>query len=218
MNVTCEYCGRDQPAEHLRCIGCGAPLPIPRSEPLRVSVVDSPSGTIPSPAASSVGDTLQEGLKTVGALAGTLGIGSIVLRVTAQGIAIAVSSFIVGLTAGNSASGQTGYLLHLLTALFGGVLLGVVVTLVKKRTIWTLLAAPTGTILGSVAARLLPEANPTMPINTLLALAGGLLLAVLGGYRTRGARIPFLKVLQPVVGAIGGLLFALLGFFVMYRV
>jgi hypothetical protein len=77
---------------------------------------------------------------------------------------------------------------------------------------------PNSTILGSVAARLLPEANPTMPINTLLALAGGLLLAVLGGYRTRGARIPFLKVLQPVVGAIGGLLFALLGFFVMYRV
>ncbi|MEL7590920.1 MAG: hypothetical protein AAGU17_06455 [Anaerolineaceae bacterium] len=55
MNVTCEYCGRDQPAEHLRCIGCGAPLPIPRSEPLRVSVVDTPPGTIPTPATPELG-------------------------------------------------------------------------------------------------------------------------------------------------------------------
>ena len=52
----------------------------------------------------------------------------------------------------------------------------------------------------------------------LLALAGGLLLAVLGGNRSRGSRIPCLKVLQPIAGAMGGLLFGLLGFFVMYRV
>ena len=217
MNVTCEYCGRDQPAEYHRCIGCGAPLPVPRSEPLRVSLVDTPSESIPTPSTPEIGSTLQEGLKTVGAMAGSLGIGSIVLRVAAQGIAISVSSFIVGLTAGSEAAGQSRYLLHILTALLGGVLLGVVVTLVRKRTIWTLLAAPTGTIMGSVAARLLPDFNPALPVNALLTLAGGVLLSVLGGYRSRAARIPCLKVLQPVAGAIGGLLFALLGFFVMYR-
>ena len=185
---------------------------------MRVTVVQTPAAPLPPPASPEISDTLQDGLKAVGAAAGSLGIGSIVLRVAAQGIAIAVASFIVGLTAGSEAAGQSRYLPHILTALLGGTLLGVVVTLVKKRTIWTLLAAPSGTILGSVAARLLPEASPTLPLNALLALAGGLLLAVLGGYRARGARIPCLQVLQPVAGAIGGLLFALLGFFVMYRV
>lgn len=217
MDVACEYCGRDQPADNRRCVSCGAPLPVPQTPPLRVSVVND-AAPIPTPPTPGVGDTLQDGLKTVGALAGSLGIGSIVLRVAAQGIAIAVSSFIVGLTAGNAAAGQPAYLLHILTALVGGALLGVVVTLVKKRTIWTLLAAPTGTILGSVAARLLPDLNPALPLNVLITLAGGLLLSVLGGYRSRGARIPCLQVLQPVAGAIGGLLFALLGFYVMYRV
>ena len=103
-------------------------------------------------------------------------------------------------------------------ALLGGALLGVVVTLVKKRTIWTLLAAPAGTILGSLIARLLPISGAGLPFSALLALAGGLLLSVLGGYRSRGSRIPCLKVLQPIAGAMGGLLFGLLGFLLMYRV
>ena len=185
---------------------------------MRVSMVEDAAAPLPPPTTPESGATLQDGLKAVGAVAGSLGIGSIVLRVAAQGIAIVVSAFIVGLTAGNEAAGQSAYLLHILTALLGGALLGVVVTLVKKRTIWTLLAAPTGAILGSVAARLLPESNLPFPLSTLLTLAGGLLLSVLGGYRSRGMRIPCLKVLQPVAGALGGLLFALLGFFVIYRV
>jgi len=163
-------------------------------------------------------DQLKEGLAAAGAVAGSLGIGTIVLRVAAQGFAIAVASFIVGLNAGGAVSGQTHYLPHLLTALLGGALLGVVVTLVKKRSIWTLLAAPAGTILGSLIARLLPISSQSLPFSALLALAGGLLFSVLGGNRSRGSRIPCLKVLQPVVGAIGGLLFGLLGFFVMYRI
>lgn len=217
MNVICEYCGREQPAENLRCIGCGAPLPAPEPVPMRVTVVESaPEPASPLPTAE-LGDTLKEGLAAAGAVVGSLSLGSIVLRVAAQGIAIAVSAFIVGLTAGSEAAGQARYLPHLLTALLGGALLGMVVTLVKKRTIWTLLAAPAGTILGSIAARLLPDFNLMLPLNTLLTLAGGLILAMVGGNRTRGTRIPCLKVLQPVAAAIGGLLFALLGFYVLYR-
>ena len=217
MNVTCEYCGREQPDISAHCIACGAPLPVPEPAPMRVTVVEStpePASPLPTP---ELGDTLKEGLAAAGAVVGSLSLGSIVLRVAAQGIAIAVSAFIVGLTAGSEAAGQARYLPHLFTALLGGALLGMVVTLVKKRTIWTLLAAPAGTILGNIAARLLPEFNPMLPLNTLLTLAGGLILAMVGGNRTRGTRIPCLKVLQPVAAAIGGLLFALLGFYVLYR-
>lgn len=218
MSITCEYCGREQSSEPARCIGCGAPLPVPQTAPTRVTIIEEP---IPAaaPAEPLVNtDQLKEGLAAAGAVVGSLGIGSIVLRVAAQGIAIAVSAFIVGLTAGNDAAGLNNNLPHLLTALLGGALLGLVVTLVKKRTVWTLLAAPAGTILGAIIARLLPDANPMLPFNSLVVLAGGLLLSMLGGTRTRGTRIPCLQTLQPIAGALGGLLFSLLGFFVMYRV
>lgn len=221
MTITCEYCGREQSSEPARCISCGAPLPVPPPVQTRVTMVEEPL-TVDTPATPAeplvTADQLKEGLAAAGAVVGSLGIGTIVLRVAAQGIAIAVSSFIVGLTAGGAVTGQTRYLPHLLTALLGGALLGVVVTLVKKRSIWTLLAAPAGTILGSLIARLLPVSGQSLPFSALLALVDGLLLAMLGGNRSRGSRIPCLKVLQPVAGAIGGLLFGLLGFYIMYRV
>ena len=221
MNISCEYCGREQPTDNLRCISCGAPLPVPEPIQARTTLVyePSPASAPVTPSEPLVNaDQLKEGLAAAGAVAGSLGIGTIVLRVAAQGFAIAVASFIVGLTAGSAAAGLNRYLPHLLTALLGGVLLGVVVTLVKKRSIWTLLAAPVGAILGSLVARLLPISSQNLPFSALLALAGGLLLSVLGGNRTRGTRIPCLKVLQPVAGAIGGLFFGWLGFVVMYRI
>ena len=221
MNVTCEYCGRAQPAENRRCISCGAPLPAAQPVQTRVTIVEDPTpvAAATTPAEPLItADQLKEGLAAAGSVVGSLGIGTIVLRVAAQGIAIAVASFIVGLNAGGAVAGQTRYLPHLFTALLGGALLGVVVTLVKKRSIWTLLAAPAGTILGSLIARLLPISNLSLPFSALLALTGGLLLSVLGGNRSRGSRISCLKVLQPVAGAIGGLLFGLLGFLLMYRV
>ncbi|HOW92446.1 MAG TPA: hypothetical protein PK883_09030, partial [Anaerolineaceae bacterium] len=215
------YCGREQPSEPARCISCGAPLPVPEPIQARTTLVyePSPASAPVTPSEPLVNaDQLKEGLAAAGAVAGSLGIGTIVLRVAAQGFAIAVASFIVGITAGSAAAGLNHYIPHLLTALLGGVLLGVVVTLVKKRSIWTLLAAPAGTILGSLVARLLPISSQNLPFSALLALAGGLLLSVLGGNRTRGTRIPCLKVLQPVAGAIGGLFFGWLGFVVMYRI
>ncbi len=221
MTITCEYCGREQPSEPARCISCGAPLPVPEPIQARTTLVyePSPASAPVTPSEPLVNaDQLKEGLAAAGAVAGSLGIGTIVLRVAAQGFAIAVASFIVGITAGSAAAGLNHYIPHLLTALLGGVLLGVVVTLVKKRSIWTLLAAPAGTILGSLVARLLPISSQNLPFSALLALAGGLLLSVLGGNRTRGTRIPCLKVLQPVAGAIGGLFFGWLGFVVMYRI
>lgn len=151
-------------------------------------------------------------------MAGSLGVGAIILRVTAQGIAIAVSAFLAGLAAGRGASGLNRYLPHLLTALAGGALLGVIITTVKKRSIWTLLAAPVGSFLGMLLSALIPSPSRSFPLAALITLGGGVLFAVIGGRRSRGKPLPCLKVLQPILGAIGGLLFALLGFLVMYRI
>ena len=132
MTITCEYCGREQSSEPARCISCGAPLPVPPPVQTRVTMVEEPLpvDTPATPAEPLVtADQLKEGLAAAGAVVGSLGIGTIVLRVAAQGFAIAVASFIVGLNAGGAVAGQTRYLPHLLTALLGGALLGVVVLL-----------------------------------------------------------------------------------------
>lgn len=219
----CEYCGRHNPDGHERCQACGAPLPYAAAPVARVTIVDAPEP--PSPSVEETlseplppSDQLQEGLKAVGAVAGTLGVGAIILRVAAQGIAIAVSAFLVGLAAGDSAAGLNRYLPYLLTALIGGTLLGIIISLVRKRTIWTLLAAPVGSFLGYILSIIFLSTTRSIPLAAIVTLGSGVLFAVIGGQRTRGKPLPCLKVLQPILGAIGGLLFALLGFYVMYRV
>ena len=220
-NRICEYCGRSNPEEIERCQACGALLPhIPPPE-TRITYIDSP----PTPETESAfaelqteGDTLQESLKTVGMVAGSIGIGALILRVAAQGFAIALSAFIVGAGAGISAAGPyEPSRLHFFTAILGGALLGVVITLLRKRSIWTLLAAPLGSGLGLLVSSFLTAPGRSMPWAAQFALAGALLFAALGGKRTRGKSIPCLKVLQPIFGAIGGLLFALLGYILFYN-
>lgn len=221
INPDCEYCGRHNPEGIERCQACGAPLSYAAAPATRLTLVDEPPIPAVEPAISELlppSDQLQEGLKAVGAVAGTLGVGAIILRVAAQGIAIAVSAFLVGLTAGNSGRGLNNYLPHLLPALAGGVLLGVLITLVRKRTIWTLLAAPFGSFIAFMATTFFRFPGKDVPLAALITLGGGVLFAVIGGRRSRGKPLPCLKVLQPILGAIGGLLFAWLGFVVMYRV
>ncbi len=87
-----------------------------------------------------------------------------------------------------------------------------VITLLRKRSIWTLLAAPLGSGLGLLVSSFLSAPGRPLPWAAQFALAGALLFAILGGKRTRGNPIPCLKVLQPIFGALGGLLFALLGY------
>ena len=221
INPNCEYCGRHNPADMERCQACGAPLayaPLPET---RVTLVDEPTASAPEPALSEIlpsADEMQEGLKAVGAVAGSLGIGAVILRVAAQGIAIAISTFLVGLAAGHGAAGLNQYLPHLLTALIGGALLGVVITLARKRTIWTLLAAPLGTFIAFLLTAFINVTGSQFPLAALITLAGALLFALIGGKRSRGKPLPCVKVLLPILGAIGGVVFALLGFYTMYRI
>ncbi len=223
INPDCEYCGRHNPEGIERCQACGAPLPYKALPATSVTIVEEPE--LPSPTVEETlsellppSDQLQEGLKTAGVVAGSLGVGAIILRVAAQGIAIAFSAFLVGLAAGESAAGLNRYLFHLLTALVGGAILGIVISVARKRTIWTLLAIPWGSFFGYILPVIFPINTGRFPLSALLTVAGGVLFALIGGRRTRGKPLPCVKVLLPVLGAIGGLLFTLLGFYVMYRV
>lgn len=215
-NLICDYCGRTNPEGGERCQACGAllaHLPLPET---RVTYMDSPSTPEAEQAFAELqpaGDTLREGLKTAGMVAGSIGIGALILRVAAQAFAIAFSAFIIGAAAGTSAaSPYEPSRLHFFTAILGGALLGVVITLLRKRSIWTLLAAPLGSGLGLLVSSFLSAPGRPLPWAAQFALAGALLFAILGGKRTRGNPIPCLKVLQPIFGALGGLLFALLGY------
>ena len=222
LNPDCAYCGRHNPEGIERCQACGAPLAFAAAPETRVTIIEDapPAAPVQSafPEALPSSGELQQGLKALGAVAGSLGVGSILLRLVAQGFAIAVSAFLVGLSAGSSAAGLTRHALHLGCALAGGALLGIVISLVRKRSIWTLLAAPAGSFIAFLLNGLLRLPSRQLPLAALLTLGGGLLFAVMGGRRARAKPLPCLKVLLPFIGAIGGVLFALLGFYVMYRV
>jgi len=220
MNVICEYCARTQP-EGARCIGCGAPLPVPQPVPTRVTYVESSTpAAVPSmPAEPLVNpDQLKEGLAAAGAVVGSLGIGSLVLRLAAEALAIAFSALVVGLNGGTYAAGLNRYGGILLIALAGGALVGLCVALSRKRTVLTLLSAPAGALLGTLLVMLLPDPSNHFPLGVLAAAGGAALLALLG--RRVPSKLPLrcLTALHPVLGVISGLLFALLGFFITYRI
>lgn len=221
MTITCEYCGREQPSEPARCIGCGAPLPVPQPVQTRVTYVDEPS-RVAAPTISDEPlvntDQLKEGLATAGAVVGSLGIGSIVLRLAAEALAISFSALIIGVNGGTYAVGLNSYAGILLASLAGGALVGVCVTLSRKRTVLTLLSAPAGALLGTVLIMLLPDPSSHFPLGMLAAAGGAVIFALLG--RRVPSKLPLrcLTALHPVLGAISGLLFALLGFYIMYRI
>ena len=222
VNVLCGYCGWKNPDGTERCQACGAPLEYTAATETRVSVIEEApppyeeqliADTLPAT------DTLQEGLKAAGLAAGAVGVGSVLLRVAAQGFAIAFSSFVVGFSAGaTAASPYEPSRIHLLTAIIGGALLGIVIPLVRKRSIWTLLAAPLGSVTGLLVSNYaLSMPGRSMPWAAQLSLGFALLFAVIGGKRSRGVPVRCLRALQPVLGGIGGVLFALAGYIVKYN-
>lgn len=229
QKITCEHCASINPAGQARCIACGAPLSVPVTPPIYVTRVDaepvaapvslseSPDSTPPIET-QSVSQQLKEGATVVGSSLGVLGIGGLILRTMAESVAIAVSAFIIGSNAGTADITLRGPALYFLIALGGGGLLGLCVGLVTKRTIFTLLSAPFGTILGSLAAVLFSLNTPGNPLPALFALAGGVLFALLGGHRSNSKNFACYQRARPFLGLVGGLIFGLLGYVVFHRI
>jgi hypothetical protein len=223
QNITCEYCATRNLAGGHRCIACGAPLPVEIIQPLHVDEVES---TIPAPELSPIpadnqplSQQLKEGAAVVGSGLGVLGIGGLILRTVAEAVAIAVAAYIIGMFAGSADITMRGPVLYLLIALGGGGLVGLCVGLVTKRTIFTLLSAPFGTILGGYLVPIIFSLNtPRSPWQALFALAGGVLFALLGSRRSTNKIFACYQRARPFLGLIGGLIFGLLGYFVFHRI
>ncbi len=150
--------------------------------------------------------SLKEGLMAAGAGIGALGVGTFIARTAAEAVSIAISTFLVG---------YFGALSHssIVIALFGGVLIGLLVGLVVKRPWAVLLSAPIGTIAGLAVAYFLQSSVPGLPLSPLLGTASGGLLALIGGRRgSMNGVAKWYTRLRPFLGMTGGFIFVLIGF------
>ena len=218
--IPCGYCGAENPAGSNRCIACGAPVEVPASMPVRVTTTNTPAGSTSSNwtrtdttteqindavDATPLSQELKDGLKAASAGLGALGVGSFLYRTIAEAAAIAFSSFLVGYASG---SARIFYL-----AVIGGIVLGLAVGSVVKRSLWVMLSAPVGSILGMLAALLANSFDPSVFWSPILAMIGGTLFAFIGSRRrSKTGLMKWYERIRPVLGMVGGLVFALLGY------
>jgi hypothetical protein len=219
-SLTCDYCASHNPIGETRCVACGAPLPLPSPPVTKITRVETPITPPPafSTPAEPIGEELKKAAGAIGSTIGALSIGTYLLRTAAEAVAIAVSAFIIGLNAGSAPTNLHGNTLYFLLALGGGGLVGLCIGLVSKRVVWTLLSAPFGALLGTVAAIFLQLNQPRQPWMAIFALGGAVLLALLGSYRSSGGLIPCYQRLRPFLGLAGGLVFGLLGYAAGFKV
>lgn len=156
---------------------------------------------------------LKEGFSSAGANLGTAGAaaGGFVLRTLAEGGAISIAAIIAGIGAGSASR----TFLFLLLAMGCGMLIGIAVGLVIKRSIFVFFSAPFGALAGLVAAMLLHLDGDGTPWSALIATGGACLLALLGGHRglTNNRTNTYQRV-RPILGALGGIFFGFIGYLI----
>lgn len=219
-SLTCDYCAARNPSGGTRCVACGAPLPLPKPPVTKITRVETPVAPPPAftPPAEPIGEELKKAAGAIGSTIGALSIGTYLLRTAAEAVAIAVSAFIIGLNAGSAPTNLGNNTLFILLAAGGGGLIGLCVGLVSKRVVWTLLSAPFGALLGTVAAIFLGLNQPRQPWMAVFTLGGAVLFALLGSYRSSGGLIPCYQRIRPFLGLVGGLVFGLLGYAAGFKV
>jgi hypothetical protein len=217
--ISCAYCATFNTASSSNCIACGAPIVLPRVQPVTVTNVPEPV-IMPTPLEASqpgvpsqpLGQQVKQGLAAVGAGLGFAGIGGLVLRTLAEALAIMTSALIIGFSAGSVCPFPDGWFVFLPIAAGGGALIGLAVGSVTKRAIFVLFSATFGALLGVGVALAFKLNSPGTPWLPLFAIAGACMLALLGGRSNRTARFTRYQRLRPLLGAIGGLLFGAIGF------
>lgn len=197
-------------------------MPVRSFKPLTVTEVDTPAGTTPQPLSQvtqPISSQLKDGLSVAAAGLGALGIGTLLLRLTAEAAAVAGAALIIGMHAGSAGISFQSTAFYLFLAVAGGALVGLCVGLVTKRVFWSLVSAPAGALVGSLLAGVLrPSAASPFPWSVLLAAAGAAFFALLGGRRSGSVPLRCLQVVRPLLGLIGGALFGMLGFLITHRI
>jgi hypothetical protein len=224
----CPFCGAGNDASVYKCIACGAPLDPSRATPSylkAMGVPESPEAPVspavttpqaPAPAPEPLTpvepmvQNFKEGAVAVAAGLGLAGVGSLVMRTIAESLAILTSALVIGYNAGHVA--PNNWLPYLLLGLAGGIAVGISVGSVIKRSLFALFSAPFGALIGvfiAISLKMTSRGTLWLPLFTV---AGACLLAVIGGRSNRAGRFQAYQRLRPVLGAIGGFLFTLLGF------
>ena len=217
-SLPCVFCGvRNDPARET-CFACGAPLALARPAPVVTPLNETP--VVPLEAFPSTPQTpvepikqqLAEGVAAVGAGLGLVGVGGLVMRTIAEALAILIAALVIGFNAGRVSPFPGGWFLYLLLAVGGSAFVGIAVGSVVKRAVFVLFSAPFGALLGVGAAILLKLNTARTPWLPLFAIAGACALALLGGRSNRTARFAGYQRFRPLLGAIGGIIFGLIGF------
>jgi hypothetical protein len=215
--ITCAFCATLNTATTGNCFACGAPLELPKFQPVTITRVPEPAviptaleDSQPGVPAQPIGDQVKEGLAAVGAGLGLAGIGGLLLRTLAEALAIAGAAIIIGFAAGSAADGVASFAW---IALAGGALVGLSVGLVIKRSMFVLFSAPFGALGGVLLAMLFGLNTPGSVWLPLCATAAACVLAILGGRRNTSAGVfRVYQRIRPWLGLAGGVLFALIGY------
>jgi hypothetical protein len=199
--IICEYCETRNPKERGTCLACGAPIekrqPITKVKPVKTAAEKPKPAKSPENEIRKVGEKADEAYFTV------MNTYAIAWRTVGEAIAIAVAAFIIGVTGGVVRMGFVGIL--------GAIAVGVAVGMTHKNFYFVIASAPGGALIGLAASAVFWIAGqPRMGI--ILVTIGAIVGAIWGGRR----RHPFSQrnwweKLRPVLGALGGLGFGILG-------
>jgi hypothetical protein len=197
-SLICEYCQVLNPGGQKSCLACGAPLPGPKPWPIKPKITSySRERKSPLQNERQVAEGVDKAYKTVMTVYGTF------WRTLAEVAVIAMVGFAMGFI--GALAGQP--FLGVICALLVGVSVGLTI----KNYYITLASAPIGTLLGAVIScggYFLGLRGIWILIITAVC---AILASVIGGVRLPYTQRNWWEKLRPFLGALGGLLFGLLG-------
>lgn len=201
--IFCEYCETNNPWEGSTCLACGGPLARPKIDlDPKVTTVQlneklkQPQSPDIKKAAEETDDVYFTVLNTY----------AIAWRTVGEAIAITLTGFILGFV-----GGATGVIFP---GILGAMLVGLAVGLTRKQFYIVLISAPAGLLLGLGLGAITWALGSEPQVMVYTSLVFAIIGAVLGGR----CSLPFRhrnwwEKARPLLGAIGGFIFGVLGTF-----
>ena len=199
--IICEYCATSNPWEATTCLACGAPLTRPRVELTpKITTVSTPPPKVSNEDIRKASEKADDVYFTV------LNTYVIAWRTLGEAISIGLTGFILGFIGGATGVYFPGIL--------GAVLVGVAVGFTRKQFYITLISAPAGLLLGLGLGVIVWALGSNPQVMVYAGLVFAIVGAILGGRRSMpfGKRNCWEKS-RPLLGALGGFAFGLLGTF-----
>jgi hypothetical protein len=204
--IPCSFCNTLNDAAEKNCVGCGAPLDAPAPRP--VSPPQTFQQPVQSAQASSPFDTmnsqkLQDSAQQVEKLyAGAVGVYQTAWSVTSDAIAITLAAFAIGVAGGATGMGFWGVL--------GAMLVGLVVGYTEQSFWVNIVASPAGALMGIVVWSIVWAAGGGSKGMVFVATGLACIGALVGAHQ-RTKPLGCSTLVRPLLGAVGGFFFAILG-------